>query len=75
MARHKALEVRASEAAEIIRSLLATGMTMERIAAKTKVSERTVYRWRDEGRAPHPILLESLRRMGRRDVEHQVGQE
>ncbi len=74
VARHKALEVRAGEAAEIIKALLANGYTIGRIATRTKVSERTVYRWRDEGRAPHPILLESLRRMGKRN-EHQDGEE
>jgi transposase len=66
MAKHKALEQRSGEAAEIIKRLMESGHTIDWIAKRAQVSERTVYRWRDEGRAPHPILLEGLRKMGRR---------
>ena len=73
--KRKALERRNEEASIIIKALLERGATMESIARTTKVSERTVYRWFREGRAPHPILLESLRRMGNRHAVHQESQE
>lgn len=68
--KRKALERRSEEAAHIIKALLERGATMGSIARATKVSERTVYRWFREGRAPHPILLESLRRMGNKHAVH-----
>ena len=66
------LQERSSEVADLIRGLVADGKSLEDIAAGARVSVRTVYRWRDEGRAPHPYFLEALRKMGERDV-HQVG--
>jgi transcriptional regulator with XRE-family HTH domain len=74
----KALQVRASEAHAIIRQLLDSGLTMNDIAERARVSPRSVYRWLNEGRSPHPIWLDSLRRMhgaqGNNDA-HQEGQE
>jgi DNA invertase Pin-like site-specific DNA recombinase len=58
-----ALESRANEAREIIDGLMALGMSMEQIASGARASLRSVYRWHRENRAPHPIWLESLRRM------------
>ena len=70
MARLKrvALQERSTEVADLIRTLIDSGLTVEKIAAGAHVSPRTVYRWRDEGRAPHPAFLEALRKMGERDV-------
>ena len=75
MARLKrvALQARSSEVADLIKALIDSGMSMEKIAAGAHVSPRTVYRWRDEGRAPHPAFLEALRKLGERDV-HQEGE-
>ena len=75
MARLKrvALQERSTEVADMIRGLIDSGLTVEKIAAGAHVSARTVYRWRDEGRAPHPAFLEALRKLGARDV-HQDGQ-
>lgn len=67
------LQERSSEVADLIRTLIDSGMSIEQIASGAHVSARTVYRWRDEGRAPHPSFLEALRKMGERDV-HQEGQ-
>lgn len=66
------LQQRSTEVSDLIQSLIDSGMTIEKIAAGAHVSQRTVYRWRDEGRAPHPAFLEALRKMGERDV-HQEG--
>jgi DNA invertase Pin-like site-specific DNA recombinase len=66
------LQERSSEVSDLVKSLIDSGMTIEQIASGAHVSERTVYRWRDEGRAPHPAFLEALRKMGARDA-HQEG--
>jgi len=58
-----ALVKRSSEAGELIDRLARAGVTTAQIAERTQVAERTVYRWRDEGRAPHPLLLDGLRRL------------
>jgi DNA-binding NarL/FixJ family response regulator len=58
-----AFEKRATEASDLIARLVAAGATPAQIAEQTSVSERTVYRWWKSGNAPHPILLEGLRRM------------
>jgi DNA invertase Pin-like site-specific DNA recombinase len=60
---------RAAVAGQIIQALLDKGVTFAAIAKATRVSGRTVYRWKHDGRAPHPILLESLRKLaGRHDI-------
>lgn len=75
---HHAMQVRATEAQSLVSTLLTSGLTMEQIAVNARVSVRSVYRWLNEGRSPHPIWLESLRKMhdtqGIRDA-HQQGQE
>lgn len=60
--KRKALQTRASEASDLINRLLER-MTIREIAEKARVSERSVYRWVNAGRAPHPIMLEGLRRL------------
>jgi len=70
-----ALQERSSEVAELIRGLIASGKTHEDIAAGARVSVRTVYRWLNEGRAPHPYFLEALRKMGERDAHSESGGE
>jgi predicted DNA-binding transcriptional regulator AlpA len=60
--KRKALQTRASEASDLINRLLER-MTIREIAEKARVSERSVYRWANDGRAPHPIMLEGLRRL------------
>jgi DNA invertase Pin-like site-specific DNA recombinase len=74
MARLKrvALQERSTEVADLIRGLIDSGLPIEQIATGAHVSRRTVYRWLNEGRAPHPAFLEALRKMGERDV-HQEG--
>lgn len=62
------LQERSNEVTDLIKALIDSGMTIEKIAAGAHVSPRTVYRWRDEGRAPHPAFLEALRKMGERDA-------
>lgn len=70
MARFKrvALQERSSEVVDMIRSLIDSGMPIEQIASGAHVSQRTVYRWLNEGRAPHPAFLEALRKMGAKNV-------
>jgi AraC-like DNA-binding protein len=58
------LETRASEAREIIDVLLARGWSMNGIAQSARVSSKTIYRWHREGTAPHPAMLDNLRRLG-----------
>ena len=67
---------RSNEVAELIRGLIDSGMPIEQIASGAHVSPRTVYRWLNEGRAPHPAFLEALRRMGERGASnaHQEGE-
>ena len=60
--KRKALQARAGEASDVIRRL-AERMPIAQIAERCRVSERSVYRWLHEGRAPHPLILESLRRL------------
>ena len=62
------LQERSSEVSGLIRGLMDRGIRIEQIAAGARVSPRTVYRWLNEGRAPHPYFLEALRKMGERDV-------
>lgn len=62
MAEPKAYAGRSDEAARLVKALLATSMTATQIAAEINVGERAVYRWRT-GTAPHPIVLESLRKL------------
>jgi predicted DNA-binding transcriptional regulator AlpA len=59
-----ALQTRATEATEILRRLLER-MPLAEVAHRSRVSERTVYRWINEGRAPHPLILDGLRRLER----------
>lgn len=65
------LQHRSTEVSQLIQSLIAGGRTIESIAAGARVSPRTVYRWLNEGRAPHPYFLEALRKMGGTDVHLQ----
>lgn len=58
-----ALQERSSEVAELIRGLIEQGQSIDKIAAGAHVSPRTVYRWLNEGRAPHPAFLEALRKL------------
>jgi DNA-directed RNA polymerase specialized sigma24 family protein len=60
--KRKALQTRASEASEVIQRL-AERMPIAKIAERCRVSERSVYRWLHEGRAPHPLILDGLRRL------------
>jgi len=66
------LQSRSSEVADLIRGLMAGGKSIDQIASGAHVSPRTVYRWLNEGRAPHPAFLEALRKIGERDA-HQEG--
>ncbi len=61
-----AFEARAVEAAALIDTLIEAGLTPTAIAGSVQVSERTIYRWWREGHAPHPLMLEGLRRLGQR---------
>lgn len=54
---------RASEAAELINRLLQGGLSTAAIAAEVRVTDRTIYRWWREGHAPHPIMLDGLRKL------------
>ena len=58
-----ALQERSSEVSLLIKSLLDSGISIDQIAAGAHVSPRTVYRWLNEGRAPHPAFLEALRKL------------
>lgn len=60
--KRKALQARATEASEILHRLLER-MTLAQIAERARVSERSLYRWLHEGRAPHPLILDGLRRI------------
>lgn len=62
VAKRKALQVRANEASDIIARLMER-MPLQEIAQRARVSERSVYRWLKEGKAPHPIMLDGLRRI------------
>lgn len=61
--RRKVLVERAQEASEVIGRLTAAGLSLEQIADEARVSERTIYRWWKEGRAPHPLMLDGLRKL------------
>lgn len=56
-------QARADEARELVQGLLDSGWTIERVAADTGVSSRTIYRWWSEGRAPLPAFMISLRKL------------
>lgn len=71
--KHAAFRERSAEVAALVQGLIDSGKSIEDIASGARVSERTVYRWLNEGRAPHPSFLEALRKMGARDA-HQAGQ-
>lgn len=58
----QALQQRAAEAHSLVARLLER-MTMEEIAERSRVSLRSLYRWRNENRAPQPLMLESLRKL------------
>ena len=60
--KRKALQTRASEASDVIRRL-SERMTLAQIAERCRVSERSVYRWLHQGSAPHPLILDGLRRL------------
>lgn len=62
--KRKVLGERAREASMLIEKLVNMGMTVESISKASKVSGRTVYRWWRGGHAPHPILLDGLRKLG-----------
>lgn len=67
------LQHRSSEVAALIQGLIESGTSIDQIAVGAHVSPRTVYRWLNEGRAPHPTFLEALRKLGGNRV-HQEGQ-
>jgi hypothetical protein len=60
--KRKALQVRSTEATVLLQRLLER-LTIPELALRARVSERSVYRWLHEGRAPHPIMLDGLRRL------------
>ena len=64
--RRRVLVDRANEAASVIDRLLAAGLTADEIADAVQVSKRTIYRWQKEGRAPHPLMLDGLRKLSLR---------
>lgn len=69
--KRKVLTERSQEASSVIEKLIGAGLSTEQIAAATRVSERTVYRWWKEGRAPHPIMLDGLRKLSlKKGIEH-----
>jgi hypothetical protein len=57
-----ALRQRSEEAVSIIERLINAGATPAEIGERAQVSARTVYRWWREGHAPHPVMLDALRR-------------
>lgn len=57
------LAKRAVEAAALLDRLIDSGASPGDIATEVQVSERTVYRWWREGHAPHPVMLEAIRRL------------
>ena len=61
-AQHAAIAQRATEATALIDKLINSGSTPAEIGERAQVSVRTVYRWWKEGHAPHPVLLDALRR-------------
>lgn len=65
------LQERSSEVADLLKRLIDSGVPIEKIATGVNVSVRTVYRWLNEGRAPHPAFLEALRRLGAGNVHHE----
>lgn len=76
MINKRILAGRASEAREIVNALLARGLSMNDIAERAHVGQRTIYRWQREGTAPHPAMLFELRRlMGNIDGTHSEGRE
>lgn len=68
-----ALQERSSEVSTLVQTLIDSGKSIDQIAAGAHVSARTVYRWLNEGRAPHPAFLEALRKLGANDA-HQQGE-
>ena len=61
--KRKVFTQRSREASALIEKLLGVGMTAEQIGDATRVSERTVYRWWKEGHAPHPLMLDGLKKL------------
>ena len=61
--KRKVFVARSREAAELIEKLVGSGMTADQIGKASRVSARTVYRWWKEGYAPHPIMLDSLKKL------------
>ena len=59
---HAALQKRAAEAASLVSRLIEAGVSPAEIGEQAQVSARTVYRWWKEGHAPHPVMLEAIRR-------------
>jgi hypothetical protein len=49
------------EVRKIIDDLASIGLKPEGIAEQILVSPRSIYRWRDEKRIPHPAQLAALR--------------
>ena len=54
---------RIEEAQRLIRSLMKKNVTIEDFAAKIGADRRSVARWRAGTTAPHPILLDNLRKL------------
>lgn len=55
-------KARITEAQSLIRSLLDKGRTIEEFAPTIGADRRSVARWRSGQTAPHPTLLDALRK-------------
>lgn len=74
--RQRLLRGRAEEAAGLIQKMTDSGLTPQQISDATGVSFRTVYRWWKEGHAPHPILLDALRKLAlKKGIDNEVHSE
>jgi len=54
---------RSTEAVEIIQRAIDSGWSIVAIAEFTRVNKRQIYRWLQDETAPHPIMLDGLRRL------------
>jgi hypothetical protein len=63
MGRKPAFVERSGEATEIIQRAIDAGWSAVAIAEFVKVNKRQVYRWLHDGSAPHPIVMDGLRKL------------
>lgn len=70
MHQRSGLETRSAEARSLIDALIADGWTINKIAQSARVSGKTIYRWHREGTAPHPAMLDNLRRLGSQNEQN-----